>query len=70
MTLAACAVLAVLFVAAAKARGARADAAHQPPSDDVADVYARILRHESETPMRGHDPDGTCCRRARLGLNP
>ena len=37
----------------------------------AAEVWAsnsRIIRHEAETPLRGHDEDGDCCRRARLGL--
>lgn len=29
----------------------------------------RVLIHEAETPMRGHDPDGACCRRAALGAD-
>lgn len=30
------------------------------------ELNRRILKHESETPMRGHDEDGECCLRARL----
>lgn len=28
----------------------------------------RVLKHEAETHMRGHDDGGGCCLRARLGV--
>lgn len=42
------------------------------PQTGVQGVGARnlaIIKHEAETPMRGHDEDGECCRRAALGAD-
>lgn len=38
-----------------------------PEGDDIKAQNLRVLKHEAETPMRGHDPDGACCRRAEAG---
>jgi hypothetical protein len=34
--------------------------------ESVRILNLRILHHEAETPLRGHDADGTCCLRAKL----
>lgn len=36
-------------------------------SASVAQSNLRVIQHEIETPMRGHDDDGACCRAARDG---
>lgn len=28
----------------------------------------RIIQHELDTPMRSHDENGACCRRAAMGI--
>lgn len=33
----------------------------------ISEQNARILQHEAETPWRGHDEDGACCRIAKYG---
>lgn len=35
--------------------------------DSMRAANLRVLKHEIETPTRGHDLDGACCRRAEAG---
>lgn len=39
-----------------------------PSPSDIWEQNARIFGHEADTPMRGHDEDGACCRRAKFGV--
>lgn len=42
----------------------------EDPYADVRAANLRVLIHETNTPARGHDDDGECCRRAKIGADP
>lgn len=39
----------------------------RPCAEEIRAQNLRIIKHEAETPVRGHDENGECCFRARYG---